>query len=150
MGIITTSPTRGPVGPKYTVTQGLFANLPVLTFGQQYFATDTNVLYIGTAGGNAPTTALPLFGLEANIPADLPVGILYYATDTNTLFVSTGPGSTMVVPVMASGLEANIPALRPTVFYLASDTRKLFVGTDTGNLLVGPGAVQSPLDLGTF
>jgi hypothetical protein len=132
------SPTTGSSGG-VPVQQGLLANLPSrLPVGTIYFATDVNILYVGTVDGNAPTTALPLFGLQEDIPQDLPIGILYFATDTNVLFVSTGPGNVVVVPAMQTGTLAQIPALPTGIFYLTTDTNSLYVGTAGGNLLVGP------------
>jgi len=139
------------------VPQGPISNLPVLAIGEQYFATDLHILFIGTSGGNFSTTALPLSGIEANLPTDLPVGILYYATDTNRLFVSTGPGNERVVAAMLFGTVANLPLLDATIFYLAVDTKQLYLGTPTGNILVGPSsgggttnAFQTEVDFGSL
>jgi len=150
--------TRGPKGPAgeagpagpVVVPQGLLADIPPLALGQTYFATDVNILYVGTEFGNAPTTALPLFGLQADIPFDLPIGILYFATDTNVLFVSTGPGNVRVVPALLIGTLADIPTLNTGIFYLTSDSDELYIGTSGGNVAVGPSpAVPSNILIAT-
>jgi hypothetical protein len=136
-----------------TILQGLLADLPQLIVGQSYFATDVNILYIGTANGNSPTTALPLTGLAANTPPDAPAGMLYFATDTNQLYVALGQGVVLVVPPIHTGPLADIGVLVAGAFYLTTDTNSLYIGTTGGNVLVGPspGSGLPPfIDCGTF
>ena len=120
--------------------QGLLVNLPTsLPVGAFYFATDVQILYVGTADGNAPTTALPLSGPAADVPTDAPAGFLYFATDTSVLYVALGQGSTLVVPPIHSGTLAQIGSLVHGSFYLTTDTQSLYIGTaSAGNILVGP------------
>jgi hypothetical protein len=80
---------KGAIDP---ILQGLLADLPILEVGQSYFATDVQILYIGTSQGNAPTTALPLTGPTSGLPPDAPAGFLYFATDT-IYFIAFGQGT---------------------------------------------------------
>jgi hypothetical protein len=41
------------LGITHQLKRGIAANCPVLALGELYYATDSNVLYVGTAGGNA-------------------------------------------------------------------------------------------------
>src|SRR5208282_1329254 len=130
--------------------QGPLSALPVLGIGNLYFANDVNILYIGTASGNSPTTALPLAGPAADIPEDSPAGLLYFATDTNVLYVALGQGNIRVSPVLATGTLSKLPmALNIGTFYLATDVNSLYIGTPTGNLEVGP-SLPDDIDMGTF
>ena len=143
--IVSISTSEGPVNVPLSqvlnsamLSQGLLANLPTLAVGALYFAQDVQIMYVGTAGGNAPTTALPLVGLAADVPTDAPAGFLYFATDTNVLYVALGQGSKLVVPPIVSGTFAEIPVLVEGAFYLTTDTNALYIGTTIGNVLVGP------------
>ena len=134
--IITASGSGSTPVPQQGVLADLPARLPVGTF---YFATDVQILYVGTVDGNAPTTALPLSGPAADVPTDAPAGFLYFATDTSVLYVALGQGSTLVVPPIHSGTLAEIGSLVPGAFYLTSDTNQLFIGAvGGGNVLIGP------------
>lgn len=128
--------------------QGLLADLPALTPGQFYFATDVNILYGGTPNGGAPTTALPLAGPAADIPEDSPAGMLYFATDTQVLYVALGEGNCKVAPTMLTGNASNVPNPLPVgIFYFATDTNELYIGTNSTPEIVGPSASGSAVNL---
>lgn len=91
-----------PLSGGSATQSGLLANLPArLPVGATYLAMDVSILFVGTANGNQPCTALPLAGPAADIPTNSPVGFLYFATDTQVLYVAlpVGQGNIRVVPI---------------------------------------------------
>jgi hypothetical protein len=68
------------------ILRGVAANAPTLQIGELYFATDTNVLYIGTPSGN-----VPILNTVPNTQAVVDFGIFEPTEDTTARVTIAAP-----------------------------------------------------------
>ena len=106
---------------------GVVGSIPTLDAGQQYFATDTLDLYIGSASGNKLVGGIAALTAKVSKSGDTMTGDLKLGTAGNGLYVKEGTNSTMGVVTLVLGV-ATVSTTKVTA------NSRIFLTTQGGTL----------------